>query len=137
MAVSHWHVTTGIRGYGPDDPGPAMDLMTAASMASDEASYIADFCWESFYILKDSEMWEDAVHAVDDALDFETLAQNFDFSETGRSKAPLFQGEGGAERMEESIKWLSNGSPWEYDNGRLALYMWECDSDDCDDDGSE
>jgi hypothetical protein len=132
----HWHVATGLAGYGPDasdDNWSTIDESDATGLADairSEAIFIAEFEQEGAEALADSEDFKGAWETMKSAERFSNLAASFD---NKRASAPLYAKDR-ALWHETIYRMVAESFPADYRDGNSRLYVWECSETDCHDD---
>ena len=133
--TNHWHVATGLAGYGPDasngnwDTIDESDATGLADSIRSELQFVAEFennYAESFADLGD---FENAWKTMKNANSIDTLAANFD---NRRSQAPLYVGNP-ALWHETIYRMVAESFPLDYNDGKSRLYVWDCSETDCHD----
>jgi len=134
--LTHWHVATGLAGYGPDaadgyitvgrDVTPEALTDVIREELSDAASYLAD----SADGYADAEDYESAWHAHKRAEELDILASNLDYRR--RSLAPLYVNDRPA--LDATMTGLvADNFPLALDHDDTRrLYVWECGETECD-----
>lgn len=129
-AGRHWHIATGIAGYGPDGAdgfGTATTLDDTAESARDELRTSVDICEETAEALAADGHFEEAwrEHKRADAL--EILRANLN---TDRKDAPLYAGK--PELWHRTLSDIvADSFPVDISHS-ARLYVWECTDTDCD-----
>lgn len=127
--TAHWHVATGIAGYGPDAADDNFDTLTSIREVAESVRYELDAC---------ADIAHDAAVAFADAGDFEqawsehvrsedlgTRSLNLDAKREG---APLYVGNPGL--WEETLQRLTGECSGMDVTPSVRLYVWEC-TEDC------
>ena len=131
----HWHVATGLAGYGPDasDGNIATinesDAEGLASAIQYELQDIADFETQNAEGYAESEDYKSAWETMKNAERLDTLAANFN---NMRAQAPLYAGNP-ALWHETVYRMVAESFPVDYRDGNSRLYVWECSETDCHD----
>ena len=126
---THWHIATGLAGYGPDGAdgfGTAETLDDAAEYARDELRNAVDSCEEGADILAGEGRFEQAWNEHKRADRLEILRANID---PERQNAPLYK-----DRPEVWAETLSRilGEEFPCDiSEHSRLYVWQCDDSEC------
>lgn len=131
--MTHWHVTTGLAGYGPDNSDD--DTWSTATNAQELAAEVKEYC----ETVADIEYPMAAQTAAENG-DYKAawllsenshalfnLAQGFDYDT--RAKAPLYVND--PEALDDTmIRLAREHFPFDYNEGRSRIYVWECDEPD-------
>lgn len=126
----HWHVASGLAGYGPDaadsDGFPTFGtLAEALDYARSELSVYVDMAHEEAHALADSEDFRGAWEAVVRMQELETMRANLDPS---RATAPLYRDNPDAYASLQD----SQAADFPHDvTHNSRLYLWACDEPDC------
>lgn len=135
--AGHWHVASGLAGYGPDGSdgfGTATGWTQLANLLAEELDRAAEYLHEGAEGAADHDKAE-AWDLNKEAFQASTMARNFD---NGRADAPLYAGNPAA--WHAAVEGLvAEHFPYYYDHtvgpdnsARLALYAWACEQgDDC------
>lgn len=127
--VGHWHVASGLAGYGPDAADSdgfavAMTPEELADLLRSELSEWIDFECEQAESYGDDGDYKSAwmlhKHASDD---MDTLSRNLD---NKRGKAPYWQDHPGAWQA-HVLKVASEYFPYSVNEGRSNVYAWPCE----------
>ena len=133
--TNHWHVATGLAGYGPDASDgnwSTIDESDATGLADSirgELQFIANFEREGAQAYADSEDYENAWRTMENANTLWNLAENFD---NKRAQAPLYAGNP-ALWHETIYRMVAESFPVDFRDGNSRLYVWECSETDCHD----
>ena len=134
MTNVHWHVATGLAGYGPnasdtDGYATADNVRDLTSLIRWELDSAADYNHQAAQSLAESGDYESAWNTRELSDTLTTLGMNLDYER--RASAPLYADNPiGLDAEMRSI--ISEAFPLDItDNTRL--YVWICDAgDDCD-----
>lgn len=128
----HWHVATGLAGYGPeasDSDGFATfaSLADALEYARDELVWFVDYAHEGAHAFGEAGQFEDAWKEVLRVEELENLRANL--SPT-RRLAPLYRDDPAAYAALQE----SQAAEFPHDvSHNTRLYLWQCETpDDCD-----
>jgi hypothetical protein len=128
----HWHVATGLAGYGPDaadSDGFAYATTTdgLASLIQQECNSVAEQLYETAQTYGTAEQYEDAWKTLKRSEEFGIMALNFD---PARARAPLYVHDPQA-WTETVMRLIDEHFPADFEHSRL--YVWKCQHpDDCD-----
>lgn len=123
-ASTHWHVATGLVGYGPDgaDGFATFDTLAGAlDYARDELSMFVDMAHEEAHAFGDEGQFEEAWRAVLLMERLELLRANLD---PARSQAPLYRDDPPA--YFALLESQANEFPHDVSHN-TRLYLWQCD----------
>lgn len=125
----HYHVATGLAGYGPDGSdgyATAMDMATLADLIRSELRDASESEDQTSRSLAEAGHYKWAWQAKTRSEAMDTLAANFD---NKRAEAPLYRG--AAELWAETVQRLAvENFPYDIsDNSRL--HVWPCEESDC------
>jgi hypothetical protein len=130
LRASHWHVATGLAGYGPDGSDGYATFATLAEAldyARDELRFAVDHAHESAHAHGDAGDYESAWENVLACERLETLRANLD---PARASAPLYRDDAAAfVALQES-----QAADFPHDlTGADRLYLWQCEEpSECD-----
>lgn len=130
ITVAHWHVASGLAGYGPD-------AGSTTYATANTAPELADAIREELRGWADSE--NDGAHAYADAKDFEgawMLAKHANSVEhvrmnldNERMNAPVYADN--PQAWDETVLGMVRDLfPYAVDEGRSKVYAWECSEPD-------
>lgn len=128
--MGHWHVASGLAGYGPDGSDTTFVSPTTATALAESIRVELDM-WA------DSE--RDGAEGYAEAGDYESawkLRKHADGIETMRTSldnervnAPLYRD--APEKWDETIlRMVAESFPYDVDEGRSRVYAWECGEPD-------
>lgn len=130
----HWHVATGLAGYGPDGAdgyASATDAREIASALVSELDSAADFNYESAESLADpGKDYEAAWRTMKLGEALTALSANLDYDK--RATAPLYVNDPAALDM-TIMGIVASEFPLDITHN-TRLYVWQCDDSDCDHD---
>lgn len=134
MTNAHWHIATGLAGYGPDG---ADDNFATAQSAVDIASAIrwelnqaSEFNYEGAQSLAKTGDYKEAWEALKLSESLDTLKANLDYDK--RATAPLYIDDKSS--LDATIMRLVDETfPLDITHN-TRLYVWQCDVVDCDQD---
>jgi hypothetical protein len=127
---SHYHVATGLAGYGPDasdtDGFATFDTLgSALDYARDELATFIEMAHEGSHAAADAGDYEQAWLEVCRVETLDTLRANLDPS---RKQAPLYVDDDAAYAALQETQ----AADFPHDVSHNArLYLWECDEPDC------
>ena len=129
-AQCHYHVATGLAGYGPDaadSDGFATfgSLSDALSYARDELSSFIDMAHESAHSFGAEEQYKEAWGEILRCEDLELWQANLD---PARRNAPLYRDDSAAYAAMQAEQAAQFPRDVSYNT---RLYLWDC-SDECD-----
>ena len=129
-AQIHYHVATGLAGYGPDaadsDGLAAFDsLSDALSYARDELSSFVDMAHESAHAFGAEQNYQAAWGEILRCEDLELWQANLD---PARRDAPLYRDNPGAYAAMQNEQWAQFPRDVSYNT---RLYLWDCSEDPC------
>jgi hypothetical protein len=128
--MSHYHVASGLAGYGPDasdsDGFASFDsLSDALEYARNELSTYVDMAHEDAHYLGDQGDFEAAWRQIELMEHLELLRANLS---PERREAPLYARDVAAYRALQE----SQADEFPHDvSGNARLYLWECSEVDC------
>ena len=124
----HWHVATGLAGYGPDgaDGFACFDSLGGAlEYARDELSTFVDMAHEGAHMFAEAKQYEEAWQEVARCESLELLRANLD---PARVSAPLYRDDAAAYASLQE----DQAAAFPHDVSHNArLYLWECDEPEC------
>ena len=127
-AAPHWHVASGLAGYGPDgaDGFASFDsLGDAIDYARDELTTYVDMAHQDMHASGEAGEYEAAWQSLLLVERLELLRANLD---PARASAPLYRGDPAAYRALQE----SQADEFPHDVSHNArLYLWECAEPDC------
>jgi hypothetical protein len=127
MPNTHWHIATGLAGYGPDGSdgyGTADSPASLAAALTDELARHASAEWETADVYGDDGQYEQAWRTLTRARGLETLAHNFD---PKRANSPLYRHDPAA--WESTVEDMTRKTfPLDVSHN-TRLYVWECELD--------
>lgn len=130
--MTHWHVETGLAGYGPD--AADTDGFTVYRALTDVADAIrgeldthAEYEVEVARTYAEHGDYESAWNLREHADSLGTMAGNF--SNT-RADAPLYQGDPTLWDA-EITRLIAEHVPVDVNEGRTRIYAWMCDETEC------
>lgn len=130
-ADTHWHVASGLSGYGPDgsDGFDSADNPEAlADAIRGELNTWAEFEFESAKSHAESGDYESAWKLREHSDSLDTLRQNLD---NDRANAPLYVNDRAAWHA-TILRIVSEQFPLDVSEGRSRIYVWECNNgSDC------
>jgi len=124
----HWHVASGLAGYGPDgaDGFASFDsLADAIEYAREEIGPFVDMAHESAHSLAESSDFEGAWREIERIEDLELWQASMD---PARKEAPLYRGN------EEAYAALLADHAAQFPRDvsyNTRLYLWDCAESDC------
>ncbi|GAA3751134.1 hypothetical protein [Micromonospora maritima] len=128
-AVTHWHVATGLAGYGPDGSdgyGTATDMPTLADLIRSELRDASSAEDETSRSIAEAGDYEDAWKIKTRSEELDTLAANFD---NKRADAPLYAGR--PDLWAETVQRLAvEKFPLDI-SYNTRLYVWPCEESGC------
>jgi hypothetical protein len=129
--VKHWHIATGLAGYGPDaaDHGydTATDMRHLADSIAEELKHFADFNDQGARSEAEAEDYKEAWQTMMLAEELSILAMNLDYDK--RLQAPLYVNDAAA--LDASIERIvSEQFPLDV-SYNTRLYVWQCDEAEC------
>lgn len=129
----HWHVATGLAGYGPDASDTegfavAWSASSAADMAVDEIRRSLDMLADTASNEAEQENYKEAWDNVQLSQELDIIARNLS---SERASAPLYVGTDG--KWELAVADLLGSTfPLDLDtDGRSRLYVWQCQEFEC------
>ena len=130
-AQCHYHVATGLAGYGPDaadSDGFATfeSLADALDYARSELSTFIDMAHESAHMFGASEQYKDAWTEILRCEDLELWQANLD---PARKDAPLYRDDSAAYAAMQAEQAAQFPRDVSYNT---RLYLWDCAEDPCD-----
>lgn len=130
MSASHWHVATGLAGYGPDgaDGYASFDSLSGAlDYARDELSTFVDFAHEGAHAAAEDGRFEEAWREVVRMEDLENWRANLDPKRAG---APAYVNDPAAYAAMQEEQAAQFPRDVSYNT---RLYLWQCETpEDCD-----
>ena len=153
--MAHWHVETGLTGYGPDAAdrdgfAAYADVREVADAIRGELQAAAEMEHTDALSMAEDSRYREAWHTMRHADELLNLAANFD---NNRAGAPLFVQPGGLSWDEALVEMIGTHSPVGIDpmtgpgaddlpehesphtGYRSAIYVWRCEYDTCPDYG--
>lgn len=131
MTVRHWHVATGLAGYGPDGSDgydTAENLRDVSDAIRDRLRDFIDSNDQGARAVADTGDYKDAWETMMLAESLETLSTNLN-NKRGDS-APLYVGK--PKLWDETLDRII-GETFPLDvSYNTRLYVWECDTAECD-----
>ena len=126
---AHWHVATGLAGYGPegsDGYGTATDARVLADLIREELDNAASAATDTANSLADDGQYADAWKEKTRAEGMGTLALNF---HNRRADAPLYRGK--PELWAETVERMAvEHFPYDISHN-TRLYVWDCMDPSC------
>src|SRR4029450_5198246 len=126
--ATHYHVASGITGYGPDgaDGFACFDSLAGAlDYARDELSTFADMAHEAAHGFAAEHAYADAWGEIERMEELETLRANLD---PARASAPLYRDDPDAYAALQAEQLAGFPRLVSHNTG---LYVWPCDEPDC------
>jgi hypothetical protein len=125
----HWHVATGLAGYGPDGSdgfGTGLSVTETAGLIESELNLASESARELAVARAAAKKYKDAWETMVRSDELDTLALNFS---PKRKDAPLYKDNESA--WEEEIK-RKIGETFPLDIPEHSrLYVWEHEDDEC------
>lgn len=135
--MNHFHVATGLQGYGPDAADGygtyAVDALSdVAEAIRGELADAVDYLWQSHSALGEAGQYEDAYRAIVLTQHLDAMRANLD---PKRADAPLYRDDAAA--WQATLRRLVLDAHGTDITDNTRLYVWECDNAEClaDDDG--
>lgn len=133
----HWHVATGLAGYGPDGAdgyASATDARGIALALTEELGSAAESNYQTAESLADpGKDYEGAWRTMKLGEALTTLSANLDYDK--RAQAPLYVNDSAA--LDATIMGIvASEFPLDITHN-TRLYVWQCDDSDCDHTGEE
>lgn len=131
--MSHWHVSSGLCGYGPDGGNGEFllseDPEGLAQLIFDELDSHMDLVWDTMIAVKDHGGFQEAWRWFDLHQELYVIRQSFS---PDRSSAPLYRDR--QELWHETIMSLVTiHFPLDLNpEGTVRLYVWDCAERACD-----
>lgn len=137
MEHKHWHVQSGLTGYGPEAPDHGFTRYEEPTEVADAAQDELNQWSESERALAEQYArqadYKAAWQLNEHSLSLFYLAATFDNS---RADAPLYAAS--PELWDETIiKLVAENFPHDVNEGRARIYVWECEKTECSDDDED
>lgn len=129
--MAHYHVASGLTGYGPDAGNTTYRVATTAPELADEIraelAEWADYERDGAVGYAGAEDYKAAWFMAQHVDEIEVMRANLD---NERADAPLYQGD--PDLWHETIYRLARESfPFDVDEGRSRVYAWGCEEPAC------
>jgi hypothetical protein len=128
--VSHWHIASGLAGYGPDGTdgySTATDMQNLAYSVAEELQSFAGYNDDSARCLAEAGDYKEAWQTMMLAESLSALFHNLDYDK--RLQAPLYVNDAAA--LDASIERIVEETfPLDV-SYNTRLYVWQCDEAEC------
>lgn len=123
---AHWHIATGLQGYGPDgsdgyDTADTFEGLTSA--IHEEVNRHANAEFEAADAIADGGEYEDAWNTLRRSRELDTIARNFNPS---RAHAPIYR-DNPAEWHACILRMVGDVFPLDVSHN-TRLYVWQCEN---------